>query len=196
MFIVTLGQREIVGGPDVLLILAAFSSQRSVASVLSDLTKDATGTRPQVAGVMDSSACLLDAGVLTTATQPLPRMNESLNRFDSAPVHIRMLNDQRRTLTFQEAIRRAVEPDSVVLDIGTGTGVLALTASARRSTPGLRCRTYSDSEAAQAMFQNDAAGLIAFRSLGSINRCRSPGEGACPFCSRRSSAMTLSVNAS
>lgn len=156
-FVVTLGQREIVGGPNVLLILAAFSSQRSVASVLSDLTKDAT-TPTQVAEVMEQLRLLLDAGVLTPATQPMPRMGQSVSRFDSAPVHIRMLNDQRRTLTFQEAIRRAVEPDSVVLDIGTGTGVLALTAARAGARQVFAVERTAVAEAAQAMFLNDAEG--------------------------------------
>jgi type I protein arginine methyltransferase len=156
-FVVTVGQREIVSGPEVLLILAAFSSQRSVASALNDLTKDAS-TPTQVAVVMEQLRVLLDAGVLTTTTQPLPRMGQSLKRFDSAPVHIRMLNDQRRTLAFQEAIRRAVEPDSVVLDIGTGTGVLALTAAHAGARQVFAIERTAVAEAAQAMFEHDATG--------------------------------------
>jgi protein arginine N-methyltransferase 1 len=40
-----------------------------------------------------------------------------------------MVGDQRRVAGYVEALRRVVKPGHVVLDIGTGTGVLALTAS-------------------------------------------------------------------
>lgn len=49
--------------------------------------------------------------------------------FDSFPVHLRMLNDRARTTGFAEAIRQTVTADDIVLDIGTGSGVLAVTAA-------------------------------------------------------------------
>jgi type I protein arginine methyltransferase len=41
----------------------------------------------------------------------------------------RMISDSRRMDAYVEALRRAVKDDSVVLDIGTGTGIFALLAS-------------------------------------------------------------------
>lgn len=41
----------------------------------------------------------------------------------------KMLMDEARMGAYQEAIRRAVRPDSIVLDIGTGTGIHALMAA-------------------------------------------------------------------
>lgn len=43
--------------------------------------------------------------------------------------HFEMLNDEQRNVAFQEALARAVTPDSVVLDIGSGTGLLAMMAA-------------------------------------------------------------------
>jgi protein arginine N-methyltransferase 1 len=40
-------------------------------------------------------------------------------------VHRGLLLDELRTNAFREAIRRCVKPDSVVLDLGTGSGILA-----------------------------------------------------------------------
>ena len=42
--------------------------------------------------------------------------------------HGRMINERVRTGAYEEALRRAVRPGSVVLDIGTGTGIFALLA--------------------------------------------------------------------
>ncbi|MEV7806697.1 class I SAM-dependent methyltransferase [Microbispora sp. NPDC088329] len=40
-----------------------------------------------------------------------------------------MLNDRTRTQRYFEALRESVRPDSVVVDVGTGSGVLALAAA-------------------------------------------------------------------
>jgi protein arginine N-methyltransferase 1 len=45
-------------------------------------------------------------------------------------VHRGLLQDSTRTNAFREAIRRCVTADSVVLDLGTGSGILALFAAA------------------------------------------------------------------
>ncbi len=42
--------------------------------------------------------------------------------------HFRMMNDEERNQCFYRAIEKAVSPDSVVLDVGTGSGLLALMA--------------------------------------------------------------------
>jgi tetratricopeptide (TPR) repeat protein len=43
--------------------------------------------------------------------------------------HFPMLNDRTRNETYQQAITKAVRPDDIVLDIGSGTGLLAMIAA-------------------------------------------------------------------
>jgi 2-polyprenyl-3-methyl-5-hydroxy-6-metoxy-1,4-benzoquinol methylase len=48
---------------------------------------------------------------------------------DAMQLHINMLNDRTRTASYLKAIDAVVRPDDVVLDIGTGTGILAMAAA-------------------------------------------------------------------
>jgi hypothetical protein len=49
--------------------------------------------------------------------------------FDAPEVHVRMLDDATRTAAFLRVIGEIVRPGDVVLDLGTGTGVLAVAAA-------------------------------------------------------------------
>src|SRR6185295_14134526 len=40
--------------------------------------------------------------------------------------HIPMINDDERNTAYNRALKRAVRPDSVVLEIGTGSGLVAM----------------------------------------------------------------------
>lgn len=53
----------------------------------------------------------------------------ALNRRDVPRWHFAMLNDELRAQTYDKAIRAAVRPGDVVLDIGTGSGLLAMLAA-------------------------------------------------------------------
>ena len=71
---------------------------------------------------------LIGAGaVMTSDGSPLPYVPD--HGFGCLEPHIDMLADQRRTSRYLAAIRRAVRSDDVVLDLGTGTGILAIAAA-------------------------------------------------------------------
>lgn len=58
-------------------------------------------------------------------------VERAMIKLDASAVrlHVRMLNDRARTEKYLEAIADVVQPGDVVVDVGTGTGVLALAAA-------------------------------------------------------------------
>jgi predicted RNA methylase len=62
----------------------------------------------------------------------LPELSQKLNKIYNRFVprwHFPMMNDTYRNDCYEKALRKAVKPESVVLDIGSGSGLLALMAA-------------------------------------------------------------------
>ena len=72
--------------------------------------------------------------------------------------HIAMLNDVSRTAAFGAAIRDAVGPEDVVVDIGTGTGVLAAMAAKAGARHVYAIEASGAAEYAEALFKANALG--------------------------------------
>ncbi len=127
-FQLSLGQRRLPCGRYTLSLLDAFSRPTSMKQALEHLKDQVKGTSAWIELVAHLKG-LHEVGVLVEPGATTASRRAHGKRFDSAPVHIRMLNDVVRTSSFQEAIRMAVTPADIVLDIGTGTGLLAVTAA-------------------------------------------------------------------
>ncbi len=111
-----------------LAILDMFATSKTVETGLEELRPRIKGARAWLDCVQHVTA-LYRWGVLEIPDQQKPRLRSNLDGFNAAPIHIRMLNDRARTTSYQQAIRETVKPGDVVVDIGTGTGVLAMTAA-------------------------------------------------------------------
>ncbi len=72
---------------------------------------------------------LIDKGVLVPETHSIPSFRTKSRGFDAAVIHVKMLNDRLRTAGFLKAINSVVRAGDIVVDIGTGTGVLAVAAA-------------------------------------------------------------------
>lgn len=110
-----------------LVILDTFATPKTMEQGVNELMQRVKG----VPGWIEITSHIIDLyqlGILLTPGQQEPRIISDPGRFDAADVHIRMLNDYRRTASFQKALFETVTPNDIVVDVGTGTGVLAATA--------------------------------------------------------------------
>lgn len=110
-------------GPHALRLLEIFSRPIAVSEALEMLKPTLVGTQDWMLALRTIQQ-LEAAGVLTTEGG-----KGSEAAFDQASIHIDMLNDRGRTEAFIKAIQQTVKPGDVVVDLGTGTGVLAIAAA-------------------------------------------------------------------
>lgn len=96
---------------------------------------------------------LYEAGVLRAPDQIEVQLTAENMRFDSFQMHTLMLNDQVRTGTYLTAIPQMIQPGDIVLEIGTGTGVLAVAAAKAGATHVYAVEAGSMGKAAQTVFE-------------------------------------------
>lgn len=115
-------------GPYGVAVLETFASPISFAEALTRLKTRARGAQAW----MDLTATvvtLFKLGILRDIDTHQPQLVERVQSYAGSRIHVAMLDDQRRTTRFIEAIRETVQPSDVVVDLGTGTGVLAVAAA-------------------------------------------------------------------
>lgn len=117
-----------VDGPEVLEILGAFARPVTLAEGLKRLAARAVSGIDWAARA-DTVRRLVESGVLVERSTGPARIKAGTLGFGGAPMHVRMLNDRVRTSRLLAAIKAEVRPGDVVVEIGTGTGVLAVAAA-------------------------------------------------------------------
>jgi len=110
-----------------LTVLDTFSHPISLSGALEKLQTRITGAQDWM-DLMSTIAQLHEAGVLREGSQNQPTLRTDPSGYDAAPIHVAMLNDRARTSSLIAGIREVVRPGDVVIDIGTGTGILAIAA--------------------------------------------------------------------
>lgn len=112
-----------------LKILDAFSKPRPMGEVLSELARDVRSAQDWI-DLTSQVMGLVKAGILVEPdARQVPQLRAGLFGFDAAYIHIQMLNDRRRTGAYLQALQESVKPGDVVLDLGTGSGILGVAAA-------------------------------------------------------------------
>lgn len=111
-----------------LAILDVFATPKTLAAGLQELSARSQGMRDWIR-LNNQVLALVQAGILVDPGTRDVRLPSHSGCFSSPDIHIRMLNDQARTVAYQQALREVVQPTDVVVDVGTGTGILAASAA-------------------------------------------------------------------
>ena len=111
-------------GPNGFATLSMFARPLSLGAAIERLENDSNGSTDFVP-TMSVINMLIEEGALVP-----PDVGHVATRGWADPVeHARMLHDDRRTSDYIAALREAIRPEDIVLDIGTGSGVLAIAAA-------------------------------------------------------------------
>jgi len=133
-----------------LAVLDAFSVPRSVREVLESLPSSGPEHAAELAICIDD---LADRGILV---DPALGDGEQATRGWVRPhVHLTMLDDRARTKGFCDALRATVRPEDVVVDIGTGTGILATRAALAGARRVYAVESSGIAEVAARMFESN-----------------------------------------
>lgn len=149
---ITIGGTSFAVGPHTLAILDEFSRPRTIAEALEKLRTRTSGVQDWI-DLTSTIMHLHQAGVLLDETGEGPSFGRA--GYEHHDVHVRMLNDRQRTSRYLAAIREVVRPDDVVVDIGTGSGILAAAAAAAGARHVYAIEATSVGSIARAVFNDN-----------------------------------------
>ena len=147
-----------------LFLLDAFAKPRTIGDVLSTVVGGGSEQS------LEASNCMMELlrnGVLVA---PEDRSALGTRGWVKPAIHLVMLDDRARTGGFCEALRATVQPQDVVVDIGTGTGVLATCAAKAGARRVYALESSGIAEVAARVFHangvSDRITLVRERSTG------------------------------
>ena len=147
-------------------VLEVFARPCPLTEGIGRLSQGSVGGAEAWMGLMDLVVSFYDHGILQRPSVAPPTL--TLGGYGAAPVHIAMLDDRARTEAFLAALRSTVQPGDVVVDVGTGTGVLAVTAALAGARQVYAVEASEIADLAQAVFESngvaDRVTLIRGRS--------------------------------
>lgn len=114
-------------GPEALSVLDVLHTPCTVAELVQRVSPRLAGRRT-TEQTLTTVTMLQQAGLLDVEANPGFSSSPAPN-YDSSFVHLTILNDTARKGAFVRAVHEVVRPGDVVLDLGTGSGILAVAAA-------------------------------------------------------------------
>ncbi len=151
------GAEDLQFGPHAVALLDAFALPTTPVEALARLRGRVAGTQDWI-DLTGTLALLHAAGILRDDAQQAPAFSHRAAGYDAAAIHVAMLNDRVRTGSFLAAIHEVVKPGDVVVDVGTGTGVLAIGAARAGARHVYAIEASAIGKAARAMFEANGLG--------------------------------------
>ena len=136
----------------VLAVLNVFSTAVTVGEALVRLRTRVRGAQDWL-DLTNTILQLHEAGILMAEGEARPAIDSEARGFAAPEVHVSMLNDRERTAAFLTAIQETVRPGDVVVDIGTGTGILAIAAARAGARHVYAIESSSIGQVANLMFE-------------------------------------------
>ena len=136
--------------PDVALsVLKVFARPLHLQDAIKELN---IANKQEFIQVTNTINRLLKLGALVDASESKFVPDKNKNAFGAAPIHITMLNDRVRTDAFIKGIQEIVREGDIVIDIGTGTGILAIAAARAGAKHVYAIEASGIADAAQEVF--------------------------------------------
>ncbi len=140
--------------PHALALLAAFERPRALGDVIAELGAHRHGARDWI-DLTATAYQLVEAGVLRRLDEPQGALRLRGRGFDAPSLQLAMLDDHARTSAFLAAIAETVSPGDVVLDLGTGSGILAVAAARAGARRVYAVEAGDIGRVAQAVFESN-----------------------------------------
>ena len=125
---IQIGSNTINCGSYCLAILDAFTAPTSLSAAVEKISIQTTGSVAWI-DLTSTIVSLYKAGVLREPGPYAPELMANPAPFDKTSIQAAMLNDRARTSSYLAGISEVVRDGDVVVDVGTGTGVLAIAAA-------------------------------------------------------------------
>jgi protein arginine N-methyltransferase 1 len=123
------GGRVLKFGPEALTLLDVCHTPCTVTEALRLAGTRLRGRRA-AEQIVQTITAMTNGGVLSLSPHTgFSELPFPMGGYDAAFVHLTILNDTARKGAFVRAVRETVRPDDVVLDLGTGSGILAVAAA-------------------------------------------------------------------
>ncbi len=141
----------------VLDLLAFYQEPHTLEEGLQFLARTAKGMQGLAPGFTRLIE-LCEQGALVRDEGDSPLWSQSYDQVYGPSAQIRMLEDRVRTSRFINAVRRTVRPGDVVVDLGTGSGVLAVAAAQAGAKRVYAIEARPIAEVAACFFQGSGLG--------------------------------------